>query len=32
MGKEYGAEIGNGEVCAEEDEVAEEKVDDGGVI
>lgn len=32
MGKEYGADNGNGEVCAEDEEMAEEAVDDSGVI
>lgn len=33
MGKEYGADTGNGEVLPEDDEVAEEEeVEDGGVI
>lgn len=32
IGKVYGADIENGEVCPEDDEVAEEEVDNGGVI
>lgn len=33
MGKEYGADTGNGEVLPEDDEVAEEEeVEEGGVI
>lgn len=32
MGKEYGADTGKGEVYPEDHEVAEDEVDDGGVI
>lgn len=32
IGKEYGADTGNGELCPEDDEVAEDEVDEGGVF